>query len=212
MRRAILILALMIWPTGPGTALARGQSRPNPGSAPTPPEIGKTTTVDGVAARIEDDVITESELRELADQWIVHGEADTAKYPRPPSADVNRAYEQLAGRFASQDEFRGRCTEAGLSEAGVRRMLGEQLYLSRFLDYRFRPAAQISDPQSEAYYHDEFTPEMKKRGEAVPPLDSVAEMIREVLVQRAISERVAQWLDDTRARLKIDVLPGAANP
>jgi hypothetical protein len=180
-----------------------------------------------VAARIEDDVITESELRELsafqelvdghpqprvevikelADQWIVRGEARAAKYPRPSQEEVDRAYAQFMGQFPSPQEFTARCAKAGLSEAGLHRLIGEQLYLSRFLDYRFRPAAQVDEKQIEAYYRDEFAPPLKSRGEAVPPLDKVEDTIREVLIQRALNDRAEKWLDETRERLKIDVV------
>ena len=84
-------------------------------------------------------------------------------------------------------------------------MLEEQLYLSRFLDYRFRPAAQVTDAQVETYYRDEFSTQLKERGQQAPPLDSVEDTIREVLIQRAINERATQWLDDTRERLKIEI-------
>ena len=59
-------------------------------------------------------------------------------------------------QFASPEEFKKRCAAAGLTEAAVRRMLEQQLYLSRFLDYRFRPAAQVDAKQIETYYNDEF--------------------------------------------------------
>jgi hypothetical protein len=189
--------------------------------------------VDGVAARIEGDILTESEvrelgafqklvdgsekprterIRELADQWIVRGEIETAKYPPPTDADADRAYAQLAAQFASPEEFTNRCAAAGLTRTAVRRMLVEQLYLSRFLDFRFRPAAQIDEKQLETYYNDEFAPQLKARNETVPPLEDVEDTIREVLIQRAISERATQWLDDTRSRLKIDVMSDGAQP
>ena len=189
--------------------------------------------VDGVAARIEDDILTESELRELAsfqklvdgqskpradlirelgDQWVVRGEAAAAKYPQPSREDVDRAYAQLVARFASPGEFKNRCAAAGLTEADARRLLAKQLYLSRFLDYRFRPAAQVDQKQIEAYYNDELVPRLKSRSQPVPPLDDVDDTIREVLVQRAISERATQWLDETRVRLKIDVIPEGDRP
>jgi hypothetical protein len=40
----------------------------------------------------------------------------------------------------------------------------------------------------------------------------VEDTIREVLVQQAISDRSAQWLDDTRSRLKIDVVGHGEQP
>jgi hypothetical protein len=86
-------------------------------------------------------------------------------------------------------------------------LLKQQLYLSRFLDYRFRPAAQIDQSQIETYYNNEFVPQLRARGEKIPPLEEVEDTIREVLVQRAINDRAPKWLDDTRERLKIDILP-----
>ena len=64
-----------------------------------------------------------------------------------------------------------------------------------------------SDKQVEKYYDEEFAPQLKARGEKVPSLEEVEDTIREVLIQRAIDERSTKWLDDTRDRLKIDIVP-----
>jgi hypothetical protein len=232
MPRAIFIFVLMAGVSGPEAGRAAAQAHSLSELRPAP-AIGGTQTVDGVAARIESDILTESEvrelaafqklvegrakarselIRELADQWIVRGEARTAKFSRPSQADVDRAYAQLVKQFASPQEFEGRCTSAGITEAVLRTMLEQQLYLSQFLDYRFRPAAQVDRKQVEDYYRDEFAPQLKARGQPVPPLEDVQESIREVLVQRAISERATQWLDATRERLKIDVVSPGGDP
>ena len=231
MSRISIIFACIAWIAILATNIASAQSAGASslgGIASDSPQ-----SVDGVAARIEDDILTESEVRELAafqilvdgqakprvelirelgDQWVVRGEAEATKYPQPPPDDVDRAYARLAARFSSPEEFKNRCTAVRLTETQVRRMLAQQLYLSRFLDYRFRPAAQVDQSQIEAYYNGEFAKQLKSRGQPVPPLDDVEDTIREVLVQRAISERSAQWLDETRARLKIDVMPQGDRP
>jgi hypothetical protein len=233
MRRAILILAGTVWLAGVGAGQTSARRQE---SATPPPNFAAgagAQTLDGVAARIEDGILTESEvrelaafqklvdgraksrgelIRELADQWIVRGEAEAAKYPQPSAGDVDRAYAQFAGPFPSAEEFKRRCAGAGLSEAAVRRMLSQQLYLARFLDFRFRPAAQVDPKQVEAYYRDEFAPQLKARGQAVPPMEEVQDTIREVLIQRAISERATRWLDETREHLKIDVVSGGERP
>jgi hypothetical protein len=227
MRHALFIFACAAWLAGPSAILARARGQ-SPGAA-----TEAIQTVDGVAARIEDDVLLDSEVRELgafqmlvdgsekprteriqelADQWIVRGEIETAKYPPPSTADVDRAYAQLEAQFPSPEEFKKRCAAAGLTEAAVRRMLEEQLYLSRFLDFRFRPAAQIDSKQIEEYYRNEFTPQLKARHQTPPPLDDVEDTIREVLIQRAIDARATQWLDETRSRLKIDIVSNGAQP
>ena len=190
-------------------------------------------TVDGIAARIEDDIITDSEvnelgafqelvdgkpksryeiIKELAGQWIVRGEAGLAAFPTPSGEDVDRAYQQFVKQFPSEKQFQDRCAALGLTEAAVRRILKQQLFLSRFIDYRFRPAAQIDQAQIETYYHDEFAPQLEAKKQLIPPLDDVEDTIREVLIQRAISERAAKWLDETREQLKIDIVGQGAQP
>jgi parvulin-like peptidyl-prolyl isomerase len=230
MRRVFLIFALAF--ASGITAPATLAQSPAASAATSPVVPGVPRSIDGVAARIEDDIITESEvrelaafqqlvegrsksrdeiIRELADQWVVRQEAAATNYREPTREEVDRAYEQFVTQFHSPAEFRNREEALGLSDAAVRRLLEQQLYLSRFLDYRFRPAAQVDPQQVEAYYNDEFVPQLKKRGEKVPPLDDVEDTIREVLIQRAINERAVKWLDDTRERLKIDIVtPGVA--
>jgi hypothetical protein len=200
---------------------------------PAHAESGGAQTIDGIAARIEDDVLTESEvrelgafqqvvdgkaksrderIRELADQWIVRGDAKTAKFAHPSEADIDRAYAKLLEQFPSEADFRARCAAAGLAISSLRRILVDQLFLARFLDYRFRPAIQIDETQVQAYYEDEFASVLRKRGQPVPPLDDVDEEIREVLIQRAINDRASKWLDDARERLKIDVVASGGAP
>jgi len=228
--RAALFIAACLGCLALGMQASAAQQDP---AAATPGAVSNANAqpVDGVAARIEDDILTESEvrelgafqelvegrrksrdelIRELAEQWIVRGEIETAKYPAPSAEDVERAYSRLAAQFGSPEEFAKRCGAVGLSEAAVRRMLRQQLYLSRFLDFRFRPAAQIDAKQVEAYYNDEFTPQLKAKNQTVPPLEDVEDTIREVLVLRAINERATQWLDDTRSRLRIDIVTHGA--
>ena len=223
-----LLLLGFLWV---GSAKAQTGSYSTVLSAPA--DGGASEMVDGIAARIEDDIITESEvrelgafqalldgqsksreelIRELADQWIVRGEAATANYPQPSSEDVNRSYSQLEKQFPSPDEFKRRVSAAGLSDAAVRRMLAQQLYLARFLDFRFRPAAQVTDQQIADYYKTEFAVPLQKRGQPVPALDEVNDAIREVLVQRAINDRATSWMDDTRERLRIDVIKPGTSP
>jgi len=223
MARPILVCGVALFLLGGGTFPAHAQIQPAPASPPATP----TNQIDGVAARIEDDIITESEvrelgafqelvdgkpetrdqiLRELADQWLIRTEASASQYAQPSAADVDRAYAEFVKQYPSAEVFQHKCAAAGLSEAAVRRLIQQQLYLSRFIDYRFRPAAQVTDQQVADYYRDTFVPQLQARHAEIPPLDDVDDTIREVLIQRAISDRETKWLDETRGRLKIDVI------
>jgi hypothetical protein len=242
MRRTLFIFGLVAWLAGPGLKRVSAQIQPVAdlpaapvarGSAPAASAGASAQVLDGIAARIEDDIITESEVRELgafqllvegsakprieiiqqlANQWIVHGEAALVAYPPPSKEDVDRAYAEFVKQFSSAQEFQSRCVTVGLSEFAVRRIIEQQLFLSHFVDYRFRPAAQVDEKQIEAYFNDEFAPQLKAKNQPVPPLEDVEDTIREVLIQRAITDRATKWLDDTRDHLKIDVVAQGAGP
>jgi len=230
MRRATVIGGLLTAIFGFGAWGVAAQSEATSVTA-NPIVSGVPRPIDGIAARIEDDIITESEVRELgafqqlvngsarsrekiigelADQWVVRQEASTTNYKQPPQEEVESAYEQFVKKFPSPAVFQGRIAAVGLGESAVRRLLEQELYLSRFLEYRFRPAAQVDPKQIETYYQEEFVPQLKKRGAEVPPLDDVEDTIREVLVQRAINDRANKWLEDMRGRVKIDIVPEGA--
>jgi hypothetical protein len=223
MRRAGLCLGILLSLALP---VLSGQS-PDPAR----PLSGNAVVVDGIAARIEDDIITESEVRELSgfqelveghaaprkkaldeliDQWIIRTEANAALFPHPSEVEVDHEFERLQQQFASPEAFRGRLRELGLDDAAVRRLLRQQLFLTRFLDYRFRPTEQVDRKQIEDYYHQELVLQLTARGQPVPPLEEVENQIREVLIQREISDRATRWLEDSKSQLKIDIQPGGS--
>lgn len=228
--RAPCIAACVVCLALPPASRASTQS-PKDATKTAPDNSSKAVPIDGIAVRIESDIIAESQVAELAayqklvdgksetrpdiineliDQWIVRGEASAAQYPQPSKADVDSALAQLEKQFGSAQEFKQKCATAGISEAAVRRILQRQIYLSRFLDFRFRPAAQVGSQQVQKYYDDTLVPKLKAKGEKVPALSAVEPEIREVLVQQDIDELSQQWLSDTRSGLTIDILSQGA--
>ncbi len=192
--------------------------------------------VDRIVVKIENDILTESELRELdafqmllnagtnpqgsqapagkaardtllrqlIDQWIVEREADAAQFARPLGADVDAELARVAAAAGGPAVLALRLGELGLSPAGLQRMLERVLRLSRYLDYKFRPAAQVETSQIETYYREEWAPGARASGLAVPPFAAVQETLRELLIQKEITSRAGRWLDEMRSRLKIE--------
>jgi hypothetical protein len=194
------------------------------------PALRAQTVVDRIAARVEDDIILESEIRELGlyqqlvngraedreallkeliEQWIVKIEVAAAQFPATSDADVDEALRGLEKQFVSQEKFQARIHELGLPSPTVRRLLAQQIQMSHCLEYKFRPAAQIDREQIEKYYADEFVPQLKARGQVPLALDTVREQIHELLVQRDINQRAARWLDEARAHLKVEIVPAS---
>lgn len=181
--------------------------------------------LDRVAARIENDIILESEIRELGqyqqlleghaearaqrldrliDQWIVRTEAEVARFPQPTQTEIDAELERVRKMFPSSEIFAQHLRDTGLADASLRRIVGQQLHLTRYLDSRFRAAVQVEPATIEAYYHDEFASRLKKTGAAVPPLEEVRYQIREILVERGINEQASRWLGESRSRLHIE--------
>jgi hypothetical protein len=183
--------------------------------------------LDQIAARVESDVILLSEVRTLSryqmladgkaesdaaildrlvDQWIVRNEADTAHFPHPADAEIAHGVEHLQASFVSPEEYQARKHRSGLSDKEIQRIVGEQLYLSNYLDSRFRPAVQVDAKQVEDFYQQAIVPRAQARNQAPPPLDASREYIQEALVQQGINEQTEVWLKESRARLHVEKL------
>jgi hypothetical protein len=196
---------------------------------PPAPQSGRV--VDRIVARIEDDIILQSQVRELGafqkliegraesddqllseliEQWVVETEATASHFPEPVQSEVDRELARLPSQFAGSDAYSAKLNELGLSATQVRQLLVRQIYVERYLDYKFRPAVQIQSADIEAYYRKELLPELAKKNQPTPARAEVEDQIREVLIQRGISDLTAKWLDETKSRLKIELTPGGA--
>ncbi|HEU5409929.1 MAG TPA: hypothetical protein VFU57_02835 [Candidatus Acidoferrales bacterium] len=195
------------------------------GQPSAPPQ---SATIDSIAVHIGNDVVTESEVRELedyqdllngraqsraqilqelVDQWIVRTEAATMKFPKPSADDINRELQALLKHFPSPAEFQSHLAAVNLTQDELRRIIERQIYYVRFLNYKFHAAAEVTSAQIEAYYQQQLEPQLQKRGSAIPPLSEVESQIRQLLTQEQINQKAAQWLEEAKARLKIVVQP-----
>jgi hypothetical protein len=103
------------------------------------------------------------------------------------------------------DAYQQRLADLGITPQTVRRIVAQQIYLARYLDYKFRPAVQVDDAAIEAYYKQVLAPQLAAKNQPVPPLADISEQIREVLLQQGISARAEMWFEETKSRLKIEI-------
>jgi parvulin-like peptidyl-prolyl isomerase len=187
--------------------------------------------VDRIVAHIEGDIILLSQVRELGafqhlvegraesderllaeliEQWIVQTEADQSQFPQPAQSEVDRELARLIAQFGSPEAYAAKLREVGLSAEQVQQLLARQIYVERYIDYKFRPTVQIQAADIEAYYQKELLPELAKKNQLTPRLADVEGEIRELLTQRAITELATKWLEETKSRLRIEAtLPNA---
>lgn len=187
--------------------------------------VAAQEVVDRIVARVENDVILLSDVRALSryqrfldgksetdaqildrliDQWIVRTEADVSHSPRPSEGDIDRGLTRVRDSFGSEQEYEARRKQAGLSGQDVRTMVASQLYLSNYLDSRFRPAVQIDPGEIEDFYKTTVVPRAKARGQEPPALDAARDSIQEALIQNGINQQTDQWLKESRLRLHVE--------
>jgi hypothetical protein len=189
--------------------------------------LGAQEILDRIVARVENEIILLSDVQaldryqqlvdgktetpgqildRLIDQWIVRTEADVAHFPHPSDADLERGVSRLRESFASAEEFAARKKQSGLDDAELRRIVGSQLYLSNYLDSRFRPSVQIDSKAIEDFYQKAVLPVAKSRGQEPPTLEAARDSIQEALIQQGINEQADRWLKESRLRLHIEKL------
>lgn len=180
--------------------------------------------VDRIVARVENDIILLSDVRELGeyqefvngksesesaivdrliDQWIVRSEAQLSRFPEPKDEEIDREVSRVVRTFTSAEEYETRKKQSGLSDAEVRKIVATQLYLLNYLDSRFRPSAQIDEKAIEDFYQNAVLPRAKARGQEPPTLDASRDIIQEALVQNDITEQANRWLKESRDRLHV---------
>jgi len=189
--------------------------------------------IDRVAARVENDIILVSDIRELAryqvlidgksesdqrildrliDQWVVRNEATVSRYPQPSDEEVQRSLARLERTFSSPAEFENRRQQSGLSSEELLAMVKLQLYLRNYLDTRFRPAIQIEEKDVEEFYKTRVVPRAESQGQTPPAFEAAREFIQDAMVQRAIDEQADRWLKESRSRIRVENLLEESKP
>src|SRR5260221_11876894 len=130
------------------------------GLSPTSSHVRAQEVVDRIVARVETEIILQSDVRQLSryqafldgkpqtdedilnrliDQWIVRSEAGVARFPQPSDEDVNRSIERLKRSFSSPEEFQLRQKNSVLSEDDFSRFVPAPLSFGNYLDCSFGP-------------------------------------------------------------------------
>jgi parvulin-like peptidyl-prolyl isomerase len=183
--------------------------------------------IDRVAARIENDIILLSDVQQLGryqklvdgksedesklldrliDQWVVQTEADASRFPHPSDAEIEQSLSTLRKSFDSPEKYEERKKQSGLSDAEVRDKIATQLYLTNYLESRFRPSVQVDAKAIEEFYKTAVLPRAKARGQEPPSLEASRDVIQDALVQQSIDSQADQWLKESRARIHVERL------
>jgi hypothetical protein len=210
--------------SGLNCGTARAQQAPQRTSQQTP----KQATIDRIVARVDTDIILLSDVRaleryqqlvdgksesdaqvldRLIDQWVVRNEADTAQFPHPAPDAIDKGVERVQKSFTSPEEYETKKKDVDLTDSDVRKMVASQMYLSNYLDSRFRPSTHVEPKDIQEFYERAVIPRAQARGQEAPSLDAARDVIRDALIQKSIDEQSDRWLAESRSRIVVEKMP-----
>jgi len=141
----------------------------------------------------------------LVDQQIIWQEMMNGGYSQPTDQDVNAYLQQLQrDRFnGSEAQLRSALAKYGLTEAQLRKYLLWQLTVLRFIEQRFRPGVLVTDEDVRAYY-EQHRGELQKAYPQNSSIEALDARIREIIVGERVNQAFEEWLQQTRARTRIE--------
>jgi hypothetical protein len=194
------------------------------------------TTVDRIAATVNDVAIPESEVRRamavsalrpdagekpeafrarvldaLIDERLQYEDALRFGPAVPDAAEVEGALKKLRDRITKEGKNpAAEFAAAGLTPEEVRATVERQLQIQRYLQERFRPIAFADEDRAREEYEKNYVPERKAAGLAVPAFETVSEEMRARSERRVFSEEVEKWIKELRGKARISIYPARA--
>jgi hypothetical protein len=187
-------------------------------------------TVDRVAAVIDREVITVSEVSQMVEIRFFSRKAgqndddyrrsvldnliaQALRYrdvERFGAQDISKdsieaRLEEIGKRFATPEELNAALVHAELTPDEVRALIKRQLQVEAYIQERFAPVVFIPNEDIETYYRTTWSQQRRQRGLAIPPLGEVREEIRALLRSDRLQQEIEQWTSQLRVRANVDV-------
>lgn len=142
-------------------------------------------------------------LEQLIEQRLRFHEIDRFGFVQVPVDEIERQVAEIRARYASEEEFERRLRELGLSLTSLRQLVARQIMVWNYVDERLGPRVFVTYEDIKGYYDSVLVPEMRRRGEEVPPVEQVREQIRSLLKDQRLNEELEKWTEELRQRADV---------
>lgn len=190
---------------------------------------GRAEIIDRVAVTVGDRVITENQIAEaarltaflngdsvdlspagkrktadrLVEQVLLRREMDLMHFSAPDAKEAAPLLAQVKSRFRSQADFQAALRRDHITQAQVNQVLLWQLTTLRFIEFRFRPAVQVSNADLHAYYQKQVQAWEQKGVHPIPTFRESREELEKTLTGKGVDEALDRWLAEARTQTKI---------
>ncbi len=167
------------------------------------PELsGSLAATAGEKSRLRREMV----LQHLIEQTLIHQQVELFPGIEVSDKEVDAQLSQMQRQFTGPGTWEEALAARRVSVEMVRKRIRWQLEVMKFIDYRFRQFVVVDSSEVENYYNNQFLPDLRKRGvQEQPPLDSVSDKIREILVEEKLNVQVEEWLGSLRAAASIEI-------
>jgi hypothetical protein len=186
-------------------------------------------TVDRIAAVIDGQVLTVSEItqmvelrffprlavsdedhrREVLDALIAQAlrYRDVERFGAQdiPSDTIEARVVEIQRRFPSEVELTAALARVELTPEELRALVKRQLQVEAYIQERFAPLVFVTNEEIDDYYRGPWREQRRDRGLAVPPLAEVREEVRTALRLSRLQVEIDRWTSQLRARANVDV-------
>ena len=146
-------------------------------------------------------------IERLIDRDLIQQQASVQPQKPITDAQVNANLQDVRKDIFACKEYKCE-TEAGwhkfladhgFTEAELTKRWRERMETLQFIEDRFRQGIRIPDTDVKEYYTKTLLPQYAERHAKAPPLDSISDRIREILLQKQVGALLDDWLKALRA-------------
>jgi hypothetical protein len=142
-------------------------------------------------------------LDQVIDQKLIAAEAEQTPVLDITADKIAAQTELYRSRFSSEEAFNQRLAEMEMSSYEFARLIRRQLAVNEFVELRFKPFIIVLPTEIEAYYQEQFVPQLRELNQPVPDLEVVDESIRQILTEEKTNQELDRWLRTARRRARI---------
>jgi hypothetical protein len=186
-------------------------------------------TVDRIAAVIDGQVLTVSEITQMVDvrffprvaqseddhrrevldaliaQALRYRDVERFGAQDIPADTIEARVVEIQRRFPTEAEFLTALTRAELTPEELRALVKRQLQVEAYIQERFAPLVFVTNEEIDEYYRGPWREQRRERGLPVPPLAQVREEVRAALRLSRLQVEVDRWTAQLRSRANVDV-------
>ena len=187
-------------------------------------------TVDRIAAVIDQQVLTVSEVSQLAEvrffprttgrsdddyrhdilealiaQSLRYRDVERFGAQDIPKDSIEARLVEIQHRFTPPGELDNALARTELTFDELRALIKRQLQVEAYIQERFAPLIFVANEDIAAYYDGPWRQQRVARGLPVPPLNDAREEIRTLIRSRQLEQQIETWTTQLRARANVDI-------